>query len=365
MFSWFANLDEKIQVALIGIIAGMLTILIKDVAVHLWLENRQRRRSALAVYRNYADPIASAASHLFWRLKETLTGRGEYLKKSGAETRFDKYKYDSTLFRLATLIGWLRAYRRELTLFSLDDPEKLSDLNKAINRFEEALAEGAHVETQRVRSLAQLWEISLPKDDTEISTLGFEVEKILKSALHSGELDREIDLASDLPLKKQIALCESIANSLTRNLNINNLCRSTIKKKVKQSIRSLSIREAWLYRDFQSGIGDLMIRNTEGGARRFEIIGFGEFEDLINSPNEAEKRWVGRLNRIIDRLDISGADQFDARVRLLEDILLATIDLLLTLNRIDVKRGIVTERTLRESNSLRRNRSWRKSGNSN
>lgn len=360
MISWFLGLDVKLQVAFIGVGSALLTIIIKDIALHLWMESRTFRQSAMQVYRNYADPLASASESLFWRLRETLTdaGRGAYLRKSGTENYFDRYKFESTLFRLAVLIGWLRAYRRELTFLSIGEGNNLQSLKRAIHDFEAALADGAHVEEQRLRSISELWGIPVPDDKESISNFSVRIEQIIKSAGPTSRRDQ--DLVINLDETIQLSICQSIADYLCDQQRIDPISPAIISETRARAVRSLSIREAWLYRDFQSGIGDLMIKEISGGARRFEVIGFREFEAMMYSQDQEIKRWISRLHHIFDRLDISGADRFDARVQMLERTFLATIDLLAALSEVDQRRSVVSKDTLAEAMRLKQNDNWRK-----
>lgn len=362
MFSWFPDLDVRLEVALIGVGSALLTILLKDVVVHFWKEARASQKSATEVYRNYADPLLSASESFFWRLRETLTdtGRGAYLKSSGNESYFDRYKFESTLFRLAVLIGWVRAYRRELTFLSLSGGQKLEPLNDAICKFEAALADGAHVEVQRIKSLSELWSIPLPNEQKEVSKIGVLVEQQIKLAGPTEDGDQ--DLLINLGEAEQLSLCQSIADYMCGEARINAISSETVHKTRERAVRSLSIREAWLYRDFQSGIGDFMIKEVAGAKRRFDVVGFREFEALLYSDDSEIKRWVSRLNRVFNKLDISGADRFDARVQMLEGTFLATIDLILALTEIDKGRTRFAENTVSEAKRLKVDTSWRKDG---
>lgn len=359
MAAWFNGISPEIETALIAAFATLVGIILKDFLINWWNDQRRARKDALTIYRNYADPIASAGSALFWRLRETLLeeGRGAFLKSSGKPTQFDQYKYESTLYRFAALIGWLRAYRRELTFFSLNSPNKLSRLRDSIHNLEKSLSDGAHVETQRARSLATLWRLPLPTNENEVSSLGVAIEQVLKPALQS----QDASVANDLDHAARLELCEKVANVMSTRLRLDPLPTSVIEETVGRAIHSLSIREAWLYRDFQSAIGDLMVKEVSGGARRFEVLGFGEFEDLLVSREIHAQRCVQRLNRMIDGLDISGADRFDARVQMLEDTFLAIIELLEALEEVDPRRGVVSDSLLTKAKGLARDTSWRKS----
>ena len=51
-----------------------------------------------------------------------------------------------------------------------------------------------------------------------------------------------------------------------------------------EALRCISVKQAWIYRDWQQAIGNLMIREIEGAVRRFDIIGYGDFEALVRDP---------------------------------------------------------------------------------
>ncbi|AYG58021.1 hypothetical protein CCGE525_03725 [Rhizobium jaguaris] len=227
-------------------------------------------------------------------------------------------------------------------------------LNKAMAEFEKALADGTHVEMQRVRSIAELWRISVPSD--ALSHIAVAVEQTLKSRLQL----ESVDLATSLAAESQKTLCRSVANVITERMQIDPLSDTIIDETVARAIRSLSIRETWLYRDFQSAIGDMMIKEVKDGTRRYEVIGFRDFEALLLSGDEGDKRWIDRLRRVLDGLDISGADKYDARVSMLEETFLATIEMLEALAKIDPIRGSVSTPTLKEGRKLTRDRYWKK-----
>jgi hypothetical protein len=363
MTAWFSALDVALQVSLIGVASALLTIILKDVGLHFWREARADRRTAIEVYRHYSDPLLEASVSLFWRLREALvdTGRGSYLKTSGSASYFDHYKFESTLYRLAVLIGWVRAYRRELTFLSLAGDRYLRPLTEALSRFEAALADGAHVEVQRVKSVSALWCIPTPEDGKELSRVAVKVEQIIIQAASAHE-NSVPNLLVDLENAQQSRVLQEIADYLCDEAGIKRLSEEIISETRARAVRSLSIREAWVYRDFQSGIGDMMIREISGAKRRFDVLGFKDFERLINSDDKETKRWIYRLTRMFDGLDISGADKFDARVAMLEHTFLATIDILIALTEIDKGRTAFAEETLEEAKRIKADPSWRKGG---
>lgn len=87
----------------VAVLAALVTAI--STATNLVLKDRLDRRAAAAeerglrraLYRNYADPLTSAAESLYWRLHEIFEdGRSGYLAPGGGRTRFETYKASST-----------------------------------------------------------------------------------------------------------------------------------------------------------------------------------------------------------------------------------------------------------------------------
>ena len=146
---------------LTGLVAGLFTIsgiILKDVVVKKRSEKRAAERNTLALYRDYANPLANSAQNLFWRLYEILRlkGRGVFLHPDAPRTDFYSYKKISTIYRLASMLAWIRAYKRELSYLPVSDSEMLSELQVEINHFCHALASGLHIEKERVLLLSKI-----------------------------------------------------------------------------------------------------------------------------------------------------------------------------------------------------------------
>jgi len=93
--------------ALVGAIANIFTGLVRDFGAKAWFDRRDVQRSSDEVFRRYAEPLASATTSLYWRLKEILArdGRASFLTSVEPRTEFDQYKLLSTYFRLAATLG--------------------------------------------------------------------------------------------------------------------------------------------------------------------------------------------------------------------------------------------------------------------
>ena len=62
--------------------------------------------------RQYAYPMGHAVGRLVHRLREVCDGTGGYLLKTAPETAYVTYKRMSTAYRLAAVMGWIQALRK-------------------------------------------------------------------------------------------------------------------------------------------------------------------------------------------------------------------------------------------------------------
>ena len=63
-----------------------------------------------------------------------------------------------------------------------------------------------------------------------------------------------------------------------------------------------------------------MLRSAEEGPRRYEVVGFGEFERTCKEGDPTTRLWLSRLNGMIDQLDVRGELAKDARIKQLRDV---------------------------------------------
>jgi hypothetical protein len=159
----------------------------------------------LSVYRTYADPLAAAAASVFWRLYEAFyqPSRVTYLKLPEPITEFQRYKKESSVYRFGALFGWIRALRRDLSFFTVDDKTRVHTVEEAITTFEEALVEGKFVEAQRAADLAKLWGIALPEDPDLSSEAAVKMEEAVKFRYHIDELWRVAEMKEEEKLGAQ------------------------------------------------------------------------------------------------------------------------------------------------------------------
>jgi hypothetical protein len=143
------------------IIGSGLLFVFKEYVFPASLEQLKQLNMADAVYRKYRDPLILSASELCHRLLEiesliekgreityldhplkdlrTLTGTRS---NTTEDKHFRQYKLESTIFRLASFLGWLELYRQDLTFLDSGKAHLNERLDKAIQSFRASLADG-------------------------------------------------------------------------------------------------------------------------------------------------------------------------------------------------------------------------------
>lgn len=142
------------------------------------------------------------------------------------------------------------------------------------------------------------------------------------------------------------SFCANVAHILTVGFETNEISKASMQRTWPEAFNVIGMREAWVYRDWQSAIGDMMLRTLEDESRKFEVVGYGEFEQIYQDGSHAQKLWISRLSEVFDDLDLSIQDRFDARPRQLRAMAAATAKLILALHSAQGSKSMVTSRTL-------------------
>lgn len=333
-------MSDQVISALIGLGGVVVGLFGRDVVMALLVarqkreqelsdRNEARNRAERDVFRIYADPLFEAARSLRFRLDEIINqGRAGYLLSSKAKNEFHEYKRISTLYRVAVLLGWIRAFRRERSYLDPSDARRETE-DDAIGKIERALADGHHVESQRLDEFCRLWKLSsnaVPSGGERLR-LAAGLNSLTKEFLATRGCLSASDLTDDLKFELVQECAELIAQQ-TRTEIPTELVRAT----KAEAVLFLGIKEAYIYRDWQAAIGDLMIVSGSGGSRRFDIIGFGEFEDrYIQSEGlqqtASASRWLKRLEAVFHDLDMTHTGIFDARREQVRNLRQACLDL--------------------------------------
>lgn len=319
-------MDEKLLAALIGLAGVVLGLFVRDVFIQLYLANQKRRQeledlqssqgreSADAVWQ-YAAPLFRSLESLHFRLKEIIDdGPTTYLLHDAPKTSYFEYKRISTIYRLAAVLGWIRGYRKERSYLDPTRDSSSSDVEKAIAFVEGALADGQHIEAQRFQELVRIWGVQTDRipDIATQERIAAELDVVPDEILASAN---KLSI-SELHHSQQLALCKKCAALIAARLNVE-IPENVVAAEVKRAIIFLDIKEAYIYRDWQAALGDLMLTAIPSASRRFDVIGFGEFEARYMaakaSPTSTDKIWFDRLESLVFGLDMRVAGIFDAR----------------------------------------------------
>jgi hypothetical protein len=348
VIQWFNSLPSPSQAALIGALVGglagaaatLLTGVLRDFVAKWWSDRRDENRSADDVYRRYAEPLAISATSLMWRLTEMFgrDGRASFLVAREPRTEFEEYKLRSTYYRLAALLGWLRALRRELSFLRLASKRRIDVIEDAIDNLERSLADGHHVEIQRLAGLLQIWTLPAVNDEKLSRRLAVDLENCVKRTLQSAPVASPLDLSAD----RQVTLCRDCAGLICANARFAPVAEDILVETRSRAIRQIAIREAWLYRDWQAAIGDLVLRESTAGNRRFEVLGFGDFEAFMLGPTPAQYRLLCRVGALFQGVNLDQEDSFDARPETLRSLLRATATLVQGIGRVPVSAPLLS-----------------------
>lgn len=343
MIHWFSTLSIQVQAAAIGALASILVGIGRDFGAKWWVDRREARKSAEDVYRRYAEPLSLALTSLFWRLRETFGGDGRayYLLAQEPRNPFEDYKLRSTYYRLAAVLGWVRALRRELSFFRLEGRRRLSTVEDAIANLEASLADGHHVELQRLDGLFRIWHLPRLTSGSQRLALAVDVEICASRFLQRARAASP----SYLSIAQQAELCGEIAQLVCSRAQLAPVSKDVLEETRSDVVRQIGIRQAWLYRDWQAAAGDLMIHETTVGNRRFEVIGFGDFESMIMAPTEAQFRVLCRIANLFDQVDVDRKDPFDARPAALRNLFQATANMVKIISQFSPSEALIDAKT--------------------
>jgi hypothetical protein len=262
-------LSPTILAALIGAAVGVVTLIAKDFVLPLLQEKRTKISGQREILRLYMAPLSAAGEKLVWRFKEIfIDSRHHFLKSSTMPLVYNEYKRRSTLFRIATILGWMRAIQLELNALPRISSGLSLPVFDAIESFRSALADGPEVERLRLNQLCTLWGLgAVPDEKRHRLATQFEIKLY---ELGGDQLRHDSSYLQRLPEPQKLALCRDLANFLCVELGRASLGEGVVAETVARAIEGLSYREALIYRDWQDAIGDSMLERDEDSPRRFK-----------------------------------------------------------------------------------------------
>lgn len=335
--------------AIIGSATAVAGILLKDFAFAILAEKRLRKRSEAHVYRQYLAPMSAASEKLMWRSREIFVDmRHNFLKTTALPLEFNRYKRRSTLYRIATLVGWIRGMSLELAAAPRGATPALAPLARQIAEFQSALADGPYVERHRLEQVCAIWGIDLSgASSADLRKLAFQFE----TALHSAAGNTSDTPLSSLPDDNQYILCDLLMRFVCNSLGIAFVERDIVSSRTPRVINALTYREALLYRDWQDALGDAMLLPDPDSSRRYKVIGYEAFCELLdNSPTP----WMKVLSSSIDDIDFDTVDKNDFRAQQLRNLSRSVAGILIEIHKHKEERFLVSAETAKAAREMLR-----------
>jgi hypothetical protein len=315
--------------ALIGAVAALITPFVKDLMIQGWNEARSKSAKQREIFRNYAAPLAAASERLVWRFAEIfIEERHQFLKTATFPLIYNEYKRTSTLYRIACLLGWIRAINLELNALPRGGSGFLTPVSGAIGKVQSALADGPEVELLRLKQMCSIWNLDLDSvDDKKKKSLATQFEVNLYG-LAGDALRHDSDHLKSVDLSKKIEICTALCQYLCTELKRAVIPDQIILETLNRAIVGLSYREALIYRDWQDAIGDAMLEQDPDSVRRFRLIGYERFEDVLKGPS----LWMEVFRESIVDIDFDAIDPNDFRAKQLRDVAVGVSEIIISLS---------------------------------
>lgn len=341
-------MDIRIQAVLVSSVVAVSLFFIRDLLLPKLKATKEERKQKIEIYKKYAEPLGKSAESMFWRLDEIFYNgtKAKFLERGKVVTDFDNYKYISTLYRLGALLGWITAIKKEQSYIRASNDGDGKKLLGALNELEKSLADGPHAEENRARYLCEIWSIEVPEG--ELMALGSEISRIVKHELKVSE----VQLISDLSASRNLDVARQCADYLCDSLNIARIADEQLRFTQFDVVKRLAIRESWIYRDWQTGIGELMLVKAESKSRTFDVIGYKEFEAMFESEEPEYQKWVTRLGKLFDGVAINNVDANDMRIEQLRKTYKSIANLIITIEGSEVDLGLLGAQTIAKAKSV-------------
>ncbi len=337
-------LEPSVQAAAIIATTTIITVIVgfifKDYLIPRWLEKRTKRIEGQELFIFYKTNLFRAALSLNYRLHEIYHTRSHYLWKNAPVNTFYDYKYKSSVYRLCVLLAWIRAYRlSEAKLKINNKDESLHRISSCLQNVESTFADGQRVEMSMTQKFCDIIKVDKEHIDPDIiKKLSIEIDHLITKYLKETINESIAELGESQKITFITDLNE-ILSKLSIDKQINTEQHSDV-------IKALSVKLALIYRDWQQGIGDLMLEK-EGD--NYTVKSFQKFEQIWDKPAEdSEKKWLKRMEVIFTHLDLRADHQADSRIEQLKLIYTNIYQLLKTLYFIEVGPRPISENNFNE-----------------
>ena len=334
---------NSVQVTIFSSILSAI-IALTVVFINRLFDNRKTKKEKYDTVKKYANPIIFASEQLAGRLKEILEFNGAYLLPKAPMNGYFKYKFDSTTYRLNSLLGLIHAAQKEQSYIEGTKIRHNKKIQSSIHKFQKTLADGSQVEVSILNDLGKLFNLNISNlEDSKKALIAVELEKIVFYYIPDSVKKNVINISNEM----QVEMLQKILDFICSEINHTKINKIIIEENRVTAIKEISREFCWIYRDWQFAIGDIMIKEIKDANRRFDVIGFPEFQ-LIHKSNY----WLKKTDDLFSNLDVSVEDRFDSRVKQLKQIYDSIIELISTLREIVKKEESISESSFDVLNSF-------------
>lgn len=328
--------ESAVQAALIVTFSTILTVVLgfifKDYFIPRWIEKRKRRLESQYLFVQYKSQLIISAFTFLKRLHEIYVTRSHYLWKETPMSNFYQYKYKSSVYRLCSLLGALRAYRLIESSLILRDTE----ISSYMGAVESCLADGQMIEMYVAKSICKIANVDIEKiKPNAIEKLSIEVDNLVQKF----QMEYDQEYIADLDSKSQDRFILELAD-LMKRLEIPN---SNLENKKTELIKEVSIKLALIYRDWQQAIGEMMLKPSANGIQN--VISFRNFENKWDKfkSNQKSDIWLERVEKIFENLDLRVDQNSDSRIDQLKRVYNSVYKLLKKLHNLRLNESPISE----------------------
>lgn len=326
--------EPPVQAALIIAATTLVTVILglifKDYLIPGWVESRSRKRKGQVLLDQYRAQLIKACDALASRLAEIYRIRSHYLWADAPTHEFYLYKYRSSVYRLCVLLGWIRAYRMHEALLCFKEINSKYAVSHSMDELASSLADGQSVEMYVAKAICDILNVNralLPQD--VLFKFSVQVDELVQRYV----MNRSVGFVADLPgndqeefIRDVIALIPSVPSSLST------------KAQSEMIIKVVSVKLGLIYRDWQQALGDLMVERNEGNDLSHRVMGYRQFEKIMDEVDQNEERkWLAKAERIFQGLDLRADRGTDARIHQLKRLYGHVYKLMTVLNDLDEK----------------------------
>ncbi len=314
-----------------GVVSGIVGPILRDIVLQKWNQSRSEKTLREQIEQNYFAPLSASAEKLIWRMSEILISkRSHFLLLKASPKDFNQYKRLSTLYRIAALLGWIRAINLELSALPRGGFGATSPVFKALAKVQSAMADGHGVEERRIRSFCKACNINisaLSKD--QLSSLAASFEVAMYTIAGDELRDNHHHMLSSTKLHQEF-VCKSLVQFLVDKQLVCSIDGENFSTILEGLVSCLGYREALIYREWQDAIGDaVIVKDEHSMARKYRIIGFEEFGRLLVS---GIFNWIKPLREFIEDVDFESLDSMDERPRHLHDLTKGVAEVLVAIS---------------------------------